>query len=91
MVRVHQTQTRAHQDSLMTGICLWNLISGEARNKVTSYAPLYKVAGHDSGPILLRAIIACTHIDTRAASKCVLCDLENLAASCSYEQVELQY
>jgi len=34
----------------------------------------------DSGPVLLCVIIACTHIDTRAASKCILCYLENLAA-----------
>ena len=32
-----------------------------------------------SGPVLLRAIIACTHIDTRASSEQVLRDLENLA------------
>jgi len=80
MTAVHQTQTRAHQDSLMSGICLWDSINGDARNKVTSYAPLYKVTGHDSGPVLLRAIIACTHVDTRAASERVLRDLENLAA-----------
>jgi len=80
MVCIHQTQTQAHQDSLMTGICLWNSISGEARNKVTSYVQLDKVAGHDAGPVLLHAIIACTHIDTRAVSEHVLHDLENLAA-----------
>jgi len=80
MAAVHQTQTRAHQDSLMSGICLWDSISGDARNKVTSYAPLYKIDGHDSGPVLLHAIIACTHVDMRAASERVLRDLENLAA-----------
>jgi len=70
MTVVHQMQTRAHQDSLMLGICLWDLINGDARNKVTSYALLYKVNGHDdSVPALLQAIITCTHVDTRAASE----------------------
>jgi len=80
MELIHQMPTRAHQDSLMTGICLWDSITGDARNKVASYAHLYKINGHDSGPVLLRAIIACTHVDTRAASERVLRDLENLAA-----------
>jgi len=79
MAGMHQTQTRAYQDLLMSGTCLWDSISDDARNKVTSYAPLYKVNGHDSGPVFLCAIIASTHVDTRTVSECILRDLENLA------------
>jgi len=80
MTHVHATDTRAHQDSCMSGICLWDSITSDARSKVTTYAAQYNVNGRDSGPAMLRAIIACTHIDTRAASECVLRDLENLAS-----------
>jgi len=79
MTQVHATDTRAHQDSCMSGICLWDSITSDARSKVTTYADQYKINGRDSGPALLRAIIACTHIDTRAASERALRDLENLA------------
>jgi len=80
MVIVHGTQTLACQNSCMSGHCLWDSINTDARNKVTTYADLYKIDGYKSGPVLLRAIIACTHIDTRAASERVLRDLENLGS-----------
>jgi len=80
MVIIHGTQTRACQNSCMSGHCVWDSLTTDARNKVTTYADLYKIDGYKSGPVLLRAVIACTHIDTRAASERFLRDLENLGA-----------
>jgi len=60
MALVHQTQTRACQDSCMSGQCLWASLTMEARNKVTTFAHLYKFDGYTSGPVLLQAIIAST-------------------------------
>jgi len=80
MAVVHAANARTTQDSCMSGVCLWESLTGDARNKVTSYANHYTFDGYASGPVLLRAIIACTHIDTRAANERVLRDLENLAA-----------
>jgi len=80
MTAVHGAQTQAHQDLCMVGQCLWVSLLDDARNKVTSHANQYTFDGYKSGPALLRAIIACTHIDTRVSSERVLRDLENLGA-----------
>jgi len=64
----------------MAGQCLWVSLSDDARNKVTSHVNQYTFDGYKSGPALLRAIITCTHIDTRASSERVLRNLENLGA-----------
>ena len=80
MAIVHATNTRNCQNSCMSGNSIWGSLTGEARNKVTTYANHYTFDGYISGPILLHAVIACTHIDTRAASEHVLRDLENLGA-----------
>jgi len=72
MAVVHAANACTTQDSCMSGVCLWESLTGDARNKVTSYADHYTFDGYASGPVLLWAIIACTHIDTRAANKQVL-------------------
>jgi len=80
MTAVHGAQTRAHQNSIMAGQCLWVSLADDSRNKVTSHAEQYMFDGYKSGPALLRTIITCTHIDTRASSERALRDLENLGA-----------
>jgi len=77
---IHAGNTRSHQDSCMSGNCLWESLTGDAQNKVTMFANHYMFDGYVSGPVLLRAIIASTHIDTRSSNEQVLCDLENLRA-----------
>jgi len=78
MALVHATNTRNCQNSCMSGNSIWSLLTGEARNKVTTYANHYTFDGYISGPVLLLAVIACMHIDTRAVSEHILRDLENL-------------
>jgi len=80
MTVVHQAQLRPMQDLVVSRICLWDLLTDQAWHLVTSFAYAYKIDGRMSGLVLLQAIIMCTHIDTRASSKWVLCNLENLAA-----------
>jgi len=63
MVVVHGAQTHTHQDSCMSSQCLWVSLLDDARNKVTSHTNQYTFEGYKSGPALLKAIIACTHID----------------------------
>jgi len=69
MAVVHTANDCSTRDSCMSGVCLWESLTSDARNKITSYADLCTFDGYASGPVLLQAILACTHIDTRAASE----------------------
>ena len=78
LVGVHGNQDRNHQNSVMSGECIYNSLTIDAQNKVSSYANKYTIGGLISGPILLRALIAVTHIDTRASADQLLTELERL-------------
>jgi len=80
MAIIHATNTRNCQNSCMSSNSIWGSLTREARNKVTTYANHYTFDGYISGPVLLRSVITCTHINTQAASERILCDLENLGA-----------
>ncbi len=62
----------------MSGQCLYNTLSTNAQNKVPPYANEYRINGVISGPILLRVIVAITHVDTRATADQILTQLERL-------------
>jgi len=51
MTAVHQALLRPAQDSVMSGICLWDLLMDQ--HLVTSFAYAYKIDGRMSGPVLL--------------------------------------
>ncbi len=78
LLLVHGQQDRAHQNSAMSGQCLYNTLSTNAQNKVSPYANEYHINGVISGLILLRVIVAVTHVDTRAAADQILTQLERL-------------
>jgi len=78
LLLVHANQDRAHQNSAMSGQCLYNTLSTDAQNKVSPYANQYRINGVISGPILLRVIVAVTHVDTRGAADQILTQLERL-------------
>jgi hypothetical protein len=64
---IHTAQSRDHQNSCMSGLCIFNSLTAQAQNKVSASQDLFRINGHISGPILFRALIGCTHVDTRAS------------------------
>ncbi len=78
LLLVPGNQDRAYQNLAMSGQCLYNTLSTNAQNKVSPYANEYCINGVISRPILLRVIIAVTHVDTRATADQILTQLERL-------------
>ncbi len=54
-------QDRVHQNSTMSGQCLYNSLSTDAQNKVSPYANEYSINGVISGLILLTSQSYCGH------------------------------
>jgi len=48
MALVHAANDHSTQDSCMSGVCLWESLTGDTRNKVTSYDNHYTFDGYAS-------------------------------------------
>ena len=78
------TENRAAQDSQMMADCLTRSLTIQARQTVTLYKKEYTVNGVKSGPALLRVIVRESHIDTKATTRLLrkqLQDLDNYIVS----------
>jgi hypothetical protein len=52
LVGIHGQQTRQHQDSCMSRLCIYNSLTAEAQNRVSSLQDTFRINGHISGPVL---------------------------------------
>jgi hypothetical protein len=72
--------TRATQDSAMLFLCLMNSLTEPGQDKVRAWHELYTVAGHLSGPLLLKVIIQQSNVDTNATTRHIRTKLSNVDA-----------
>jgi hypothetical protein len=74
---IYTVEKRDHQNSCMSGLHIFNTLTVKAQNSFHLTKTCF-ASGTHFGPILFRAIIVCTHVDTRASVDCYKRILEQL-------------
>ena len=75
-------QIRPAQDTYNLYLCLMNSMSEVGKSKVLIWEKEYTVLGYVSGPLLLKAMIRESHLDTNATTGSICKKLSSLDFTC---------